>query len=91
VAQQGRYRFVLWPKGTAVAGVYPVVSVQLNERELGRIECVGESWSPHELLTDLPTGPAVLRFAFTNDARRPPEDRNLWLDRIEIEHIESDS
>jgi hypothetical protein len=91
VAQQGRYRFVLWSKGTAVAGVYPVVSVQLNERELGRIECVGESWSPHELLTDLPTGPAVLRFAFTNDARRPPEDRNLWLDRIEIEHIESDS
>jgi len=90
VAQQGRYRFVLWSKGTAVAGVYPVVSVQLNERELGRIECVGESWGPHDLLTDLPPGPAVLRFAFTNDARRPPEDRNLWLDRIEIEHIESD-
>jgi len=87
IARPGKYRVVLWAKGTPVGGVYPIVSVQLDGRELGRVECSGNSWSPHGLLVDLPAGDMTLRFAFTNDLRRDTEDRNLWLDRIELEQL----
>jgi len=87
IAAAGKYRVVLWAKGSPAAGTYPIVSVQLNGKELSRIECASDSWSPHELVVYLPAGKATLRFAFINDLRRLPEDRNLWLDRIEVERV----
>jgi len=84
IAEPGSYRLGLHAKGTPVDGVFSIMAVQLDGNELGRVECASPSWSVFELLADLPAGDHVFRFAFINDARRPNEDRNLWLDRVEI-------
>ena len=87
IATAGRYRIGLWARGTAADGVYPIVAVALDGQGLGVIECVGEAWGMHSFVADLPAGEGTLRVAFTNDLYRPPEDRNLCLDRIEFERV----
>jgi len=84
IARSGAYRVALWAKGTPVAGTYPIVAIELDGAEIGRVECRSESWAAHETVVRMPAGTATLHFAFTNDLRQSPEDRNLWLDRIDI-------
>jgi len=90
VATAGAYRIALWARGTDAEGVYPIVALSLNDQELGRVECTGETWGVHAILADLPEGEATLRVAFTNDFYQPPDDRNLWIDRIEFEQSAGD-
>lgn len=84
IAVPGPYRLRLHAKGTPVDGVFSIVAVLLDGNELGRVECASPSWGVFELRADLPEGEHVLRFAFVNDTRRANEDRNLWLDRVEV-------
>lgn len=87
VAREGDYRITIWARGTPVGGIYPVVVLEMDGKEIGRVECKGEDWSPHSLIAHLPPGRHVLRLSFINDEWRPPEDRNLWLSQIEFEAL----
>jgi len=84
VAAAGPYRLRLLAKGTPVNGVYPIVVISIDEREVAQVECASASWDTFEAGVVLPEGGHVLRFAFINDGRTATEDRNLWLDRIEV-------
>jgi hypothetical protein len=88
IAEAGAYRVRLHAKGSAVDGVYSIVSVQLDGAELGKVECRSTTWGEFDMAASLPAGSHVLRVAFTNDARRANEDRNLWLDWIEIAPVD---
>lgn len=85
VARAGQYRITVWARGTPAEGVYPIVLLEVNGKEIGRIECKGEDWSPHSIIADLPSGKHIFRISFINDLWRPPEDRNLWLSQVDFE------
>lgn len=87
IIKTGRYRIGVWAKGTALKGVYPIVALELDGEELGRVECRSDEWSVHFLTTKLPRGAYTLRLWFVNDSYDPisGEDRNLWVDKIEFE------
>jgi hypothetical protein len=91
VIRAGRFRARIWGKGTPVQGVYPrvVLSVRQEPRSIpiGRVEIDSHDWAPHTFDVSLPAGEMTWRLRFVNDDARPPEDRNLWLDRIEFERI----
>lgn len=89
VVRPGRYRIGLWAWGSSAEGTYPIVVVTLDGKELGRVECASAEWGEHAITAELNEGEAVLRLAFINDYYEPPEDRNLWLDRIEFELLEA--
>ncbi|MBN2133129.1 MAG: hypothetical protein JW741_26750, partial [Sedimentisphaerales bacterium] len=89
VATPGRYRIAVWAGGSPAQGTYPIVVVTLDGNELGRVECTGRESGEHAITANLPEGDAVLRLAFINDYYDPPEDRNLWLDRVEFEALET--
>lgn len=83
----GRYRIGVMAKGDPADGVYPIVALELNGREIGRVECQSDDWGLHYIVADLPEGTFNLRLRFTNDLWLPEkgEDRNLWVDRVEFE------
>ncbi|MCX7643609.1 MAG: hypothetical protein N2116_07380, partial [Armatimonadetes bacterium] len=87
VVKSGRYRIGVWARGTAMKGVYPIVSLELGDRELGQVECRSDDWSVHFVTANLPEGTRTFRLRFINDSYDPRtgEDRNLWVDKIEFE------
>jgi hypothetical protein len=89
VVKAGRYRVGIWARGTAMKGVYPIVSLELGDKSLGQVECKSDDWSVHFITADLPQGTHTLRLRFTNDSYDPisGEDRNLWVDKIEFEPL----
>lgn len=88
VAKAGKYRITIWARGTPAEGVYPIVVFEIDGREIGRVECKGEDWSPHSIIAELPAGKHIFSLSFINDLWRPPEDRNLWISRVEFEPLE---
>ena len=87
IVQEGKYQICLWARGTPAEGEYPIVALKLNGRELGRIEIKSENWNCNSLRVNLPKGNFKLSLHFINDLYRPPEDRNLWIDRVEFEKV----
>lgn len=89
VAQAGRYRLTAWGRGTPGQGVYPIVAIDVDGREIGRVEIKSDDWQGHEIAVELPSGAHRLRLRFANDNAAPPEDRNLWLDRLEFARLDA--
>jgi len=89
IVADGRYRIGIVAKGEPAAGIYPIVALELNGREIGRVECTSDDWALHSIIANLPAGIFNLRLRFTNDLWLPEkgEDRNLWVDRIEFEWL----
>lgn len=88
IGKAGRYRITLWARGTPAEGIYPIVVLELDGKEIGRVECKGEDWTPHSIIAELPAGKHTLHISFINDLWKPPEDRNLWLSQIDFELLE---
>jgi hypothetical protein len=91
VARAGRFRARVWGRGTAGRGIYPIVTLNVRKNngdaEIGRVEIKSDDWAAHTLVVSLPAGESTWRLRFINDNAAQPEDRNLWLDRIEFERI----
>ncbi len=89
IVKGGRYRVGIWARGTPAKGTYPIISLELNGKALGQVECRSDEWSVHFITVDLPQGTYTLRLRLINDAYDPiaGEDRNLWLDKIEFEPL----
>ena len=89
VREAGQYRVRVWAKGTPAEGQYPIVVVSVGGKEVGRVECTGDDWSPHLLHVVLPVGRNRLRVSLVNDFYEPETDtdRNLWLDRLEFQPV----
>jgi len=87
MAREGDYRITIVAKGTPLGGIYPIVKLEIDGEELGEVECKGEEWSPHSIVAHLPAGKHNFRLSFINDEWNPPEDRNLWIARVEFEEL----
>jgi hypothetical protein len=90
IVKGGKYRIGIWARGTAMKGVYPIVALEIDGKEIGRVECRSDEWSIHFVSADLPQGDYTFRLRFVNDAYDPTagEDRNLWVDKIEFEPVQ---
>ncbi len=84
VLKAGRYRVRALGKGTSGIGIFPIIALSVDGQEQTRIEIKSDNFSWHEGTVNLPEGEHTLRITFTNDNAPAPEDRNLWLDRLEF-------
>ena len=82
VAASGRYSVEIVASGTPAAGVYPIVALRIDGKEVGQVELTGGAWRPYLLDVELTEGRHDLALAFTNDYNRDGEDRNLMLDQM---------
>lgn len=84
----GRYVFEVVAGGTPCAGVYPTLDLQIDERKVGTAALTTDGWRSYLIEADLAQGDHRLRICFTNDENRPPEDRNLFLDKVRVYRAE---
>ncbi len=84
VATAGRYTLRFVCKGTSVKGVGPIVALEIDGAPSGQFEVKSEDWRSYPLTVDLPAGAHQLKLIYTNDEYAPPEDRNLWIERMDV-------
>lgn len=81
----GRYVLRVIACGTKAAHEWPLMGVRLNGKEMGKIRVDSAATRAFDVALDLNRQAYTLEVAFLNDYYRgPSEDRNLYLDRIEI-------
>jgi beta-galactosidase len=87
-AAPGRCVFTLVAGGTRAEGEYPIVEVHIDGASVGAVTLESEAMSSYPLEVGLTEGEHQLRLVFTNDKHAPPEDRNLFIDRVEVSRSE---
>ncbi len=83
-AKAGAYVFNIVARGTSVAGIYPIIAVEINGEHVGDVELKTDGWRRYPIAVELDEGENGVRLTFTNDEWDPPEDRNLSVDKIEV-------
>jgi hypothetical protein len=83
VAQAGPYLFGVTARGTPAYGVYPRLSLRMDGVFQDAVNVNSSSWRQFTLSASLTAGTHELALVFDNDAYNPPEDRNLYLDRVD--------
>ncbi len=83
VAVAGRYTMELVASGTISDGVYPLVSVKIDDREVGQVQLTTDGWRTYPLEVELTEGTSEFTLAFVNDSSSAAgEDRNLRVDKV---------
>ncbi len=80
----GEYVLRIHAEGSKALGAWPLLVVRLGGKEVGRVGIDAPTRRGYDLPIRIGPGTRTLQLEFVNDLCRPPEDRNIWLDRIEI-------
>jgi len=83
-AKAGDYELSIVARGTPAAGEYPLIKVQLDGKDVGSVQLTGGGWQGYPLKVAFTEGDHKLTLTFANDLFQAPEDRNLWLDKVEF-------
>ena len=86
--REAAYLIKLRARGTPAAGGYPRASVLIDGTPVGWVTATDTQLQTLEVLAALPSGEHRLSVAFTNDLWTEEEDRNLWVDWIELQPVE---
>jgi len=80
----GRYSVTVPARGEKALGEWPIISVSLDGAtpRTFRVETAG--FSPYTTRAGFKAGEHTIDVAFTNDAWKPPEDRNLWMGPVSL-------
>ena len=81
----GSYDFTVTAYGSVAAGVWPNMEIWIDQSPIGNVTVNSASWSTYIIKGYVSAGIHKVAIAFTDDYYRPPEDRNLFVDKISIE------
>ena len=88
ISEEGTYTVVVRAYGSPAAGVWPLAAVSVD-RTPGKPASVASSeFRDYTFEVAIPRGVHTVAVAFLNDTVAGGEDRNLYLDRIEIRPAE---
>jgi hypothetical protein len=82
--EDGRYLFKVLAGGTPLDGGYPQFELAIDGQVIGRQSLTTEALSYYFTEAEVSAGLHEIALSFINDAYAPPEDRNLFVDRITI-------
>ncbi len=81
----GRTTITVNAKGSPASGAWPNMVVQVGSKQIGSVIVSSSNYAAYSFTFDAVAATRDLRIAFTNDLRAPPEDRNLYVDRVVID------
>ena len=84
IAKGGQYRIVVVARGSRAGGVWPRMAVLIDGSPASTASVDSEKPAGHTFLVKLAAGVHEVAVAFTNDAVIGKEDRNLYVQTIEI-------
>ncbi len=80
----GTYTFEVRAKGSYAGGDWPVMEVRIDQNEVGTVTVDSSSWAVYTIHAYVSSGTHEVAIAFTNDYYDPPQDRNLYVDKVTI-------
>jgi len=83
----GAYEIIVRAHGSPARGEWPRMALVLDGEAKQAVTVDTREFADYAFKLDVPAGLHTLGVAFTNDAVEGKEDRNLYLDRIEIRPI----
>ena len=84
VAQAATYQVVVRACGSPADGGWPRMALVVDGRQVATATVGSKDFAEYPFEAKLAAGPHTLAVAFTNDRLTAREDRNLYLDRIDI-------
>jgi hypothetical protein len=81
---QGNYTFEIRAKGRSADGAWPKMEVRIDQTVVGSVTVDSPEWTTYMIKSDVSSGMHDVAVAFTNDYYQPPEDRNLYVDKVTI-------
>ena len=86
IPKAGAYAVVVRARGTPAAGAFARLTLLADDRPLGSAATTAD-WQDLVVVGDLPAGPQTLKLVFANDLVTGAEDRNVWVDWVEVTPI----
>ncbi len=83
-AQAGRHEFRIRASGTEVDDVYPNIALRIDGRVIGDVSLTRAGWQTVVVTAEVDAREHDIGLVFTNDFYRPPKDRNLVVESLEI-------
>ena len=71
-------------RGSIADNVWPIMQLKVDGVVLASWDVVGGNYATYSDLTTLSAGTHTIAIAFTNDARTSTQDRNLYLDFLDV-------
>ncbi|WP_159397107.1 PQQ-dependent sugar dehydrogenase [Sorangium cellulosum] len=71
-------------RGSQALGVWPIMAVSVGGAEIGRVNVTTTSYSAYRFTWPASAGRQEIRVRFTNDLNILLQDRNLYVDRVQI-------
>ncbi|GEM_PF-750034 len=81
----GSYQFTLRAYGTVAAGEWSMAELRLDQVPLDTITVNSAQYAEFSAFIPVSAGTHEVAIAFINDFATPPEDRNLYIDRLRIQ------
>jgi hypothetical protein len=85
----GKYRFVIDARGQLAQGIAPDMELRIDQQPVQKVSVPASSWTSYVIDADVKAGSHKVAIAFTNDYYNPPEDRNLFVDKVAISLLSS--
>lgn len=84
-AATGDYVIGVRAHGTPAFGVFPIAQILIDDEPLGAISVTSKDWGEFAISGRVEAGRHKVTVAFINDGSNPPrEDRNLYVDKVQI-------
>ena len=80
----GPTQMVVTAAGQSANGVAPSMQITVNGTAVFTTSVTATTFTDYPFTFNAPTGTAEVRVNFTNDLYQPPQDRNLFLDKVKL-------
>jgi hypothetical protein len=80
----GTYTFEISAKGSFAGGAWPEMELRIDQTVVGTATVESSEWSVYTVEASVASGTHEIAVAFTNDYYKSPDDRNLYVDKINV-------
>ncbi len=80
----GATTITVWARGSVAANVWPNLRVSVGGTVLGNATVSSTSYAAYRFSFSASAGTKELKIEFTNDLNQNGQDRNLYVDRVEV-------
>ena len=81
---EGTYTFEISAKGSFAGGAWPEMELRIDNTVVETATVDSSEWSVYTIEASVASGTHEIAVFFTNDYFKPPEDRNLYVDKINV-------
>ena len=83
-AAGGTVSFEVMAKGSYAGGAWPIMEVRIDQIPVGTVMVDSSGWATYTVQANITAGTHEVAIAFINDYYNPPDDRNLYVDKVTI-------